>query len=288
MRFLHNLVYLLGLLLSPGIINAQSVTNNTNNKKKEIIMNTTQQNKEAVRQIFEEGLNKRNFELAKGLISDAFTGLQGKKGGAAFLDPVQPLIKSFPDIQWHVNDLVAEGDKVVLHWKWEGTQNAQWITLPATNKTITNEGMAIFTLQEGKVTSAQVLTDRLNFLQTLEVIPADVTVLYNKKAHNGQVNFIDKFFVPAAAINEFRERTQINRDFIKKLPGFIEDAAYEYTDNDGNLVFVTVALWQNKEALNNAKEAVQAEYKKQGFDAHAMLKRLNITVDRGIYNQLHN
>jgi predicted ester cyclase len=248
----------------------------------------TQQNKEVARQLFEQGLNKRNFDLVKGLISDAFTGFQGKKGGAAFLDPVLPLITSFPDIQWHVSDLVAEGDKVTLHWKWQGTQNAQWITLPATNKTITNEGMALLTLQEGKVIGAQVLTDRLGFLQALEVVPADVTVLYNKKAHTGQVNFIDKFFVPAAAIDEFRERMQINRDFIKKLPGFIEDAAYEYKDNDGNLICITVALWQNKDALNDAKEAVQAEYEKQGFDAPAMFKRLHITVDRGVYDQLHN
>ncbi|OQP45111.1 hypothetical protein A4D02_34340 [Niastella koreensis] len=112
--------------------------------------------------------------------------------------------------------------------------------------------------------------------------------MYNKKAHNGQVNFIDKFFVPAAAVNEFQERVHINRNFIKTLPGFIEDAAYEYHDSEGNLILVTVALWQNSEALNNAKEAVQAEYKKQGFDAQAMFKRLNITIDRGIYTQSQN
>ena len=91
----------------------------------------------------------------------------------------------------------------------------------------------------------------------------------------------------AAAINEFKERVTINRAFIKKLPGFIEDAAYEYTDKDGNLIFITVALWQNSEVLNKAKEAVQAEYKKEGFDAPAMFKRLGITADRGIYTQMH-
>ncbi len=64
--------------------------------------------------------------------------------------------------------------------------------------------------------------------------------------------------MPATAIKEFKERVTINREFIKKLPGFIEDAAYEYADKDGNLIFITVALWQNSEALNNAKEAVQA------------------------------
>jgi len=251
-------------------------------------MNTTQQNKEVVLQLFEQGLNKRNFDLVNELVSAEFTGLQGKKGGPAFVEPVLSLIKSFPDIQWNVVDLVGDGDKVALYWKWQGTQSAPWLTLEATNQSITNEGMGVMTLKEGKVISAQVVTDRLGFLQALEVLPTDVNVLYNKKAHNGQVNFIDKFFVPAAAINEFQERVHINRNFIKTLPGFIEDAAYEYTDKDGNLILVTIALWQNSEALNNAKDAVQAEYKKQGFDAPAMFKRLNITLDRGIYTQTQN
>jgi hypothetical protein len=61
----------------------------------------------------------------------------------------------------------------------------------------------------------------------------------------------------------FYERTSINRKFIKILPGFIEDAAYEYTDKDGNLICITVAVWENVQALNKAKEAVQAEYKKR-------------------------
>ena len=146
-------------------------------------MNTTQQNKEVVRQLFEQGLNKRNPDLVKELVADEFTGPQGKKGGAAFMEPVLPLIKSFPDIQWNVVDLVGEGDKVLLHWKWQGTQTAPFFTLEATNKTITNEGMGVMTLKEGKVINAQVLTDRLGFLQALEVLPTDIKVLYDKKAH---------------------------------------------------------------------------------------------------------
>lgn len=45
----------------------------------------------------------------------------------------------------------------------------------------------------------------------------------------------------------------INRDLIKNLPGFIEDAAYEYTDADGNLICVTIALWNTEQALNKGK-----------------------------------
>jgi hypothetical protein len=76
---------------------------------------------------------------------------------------------------------------------------------------------------------------------------------------------------------------KINRDFIKKLPGFIEDAAYTYQDENDNLICVTVARWRNMDFINKAKEAVQAEYRRENFDMPAMLKRLNISIDRGIY-----
>jgi predicted ester cyclase len=282
-------MYLLSMLIIPGFINAQTANNNLkNNKSKEAHMSTTQQNKEVVQRIFEQGINKRNLDLLKDLVADEFKGLQGKNGAEGFVAPLLPLIKAFPDIQWNIVELIAEDDKVVIRWKWNGTQTAPWLSLPPTGKAIANEGTGVLTLKSGKVISAQVLTDRLGFLQTLEVLPQDVNVLYNKKAHNGQVNFIDKFFVPAAAIQEFQQRVKMNRDMIRQLPGFIEEAAYEYKDGEGNLICITVALWQNQEALNNAKEAVQALYKKEGFDAPAMFKRLGITVDRGVYTQVNN
>ena len=96
---------------------------------------------------------------------------------------------------------------------------------------------------------------------------------------------IDKLIVPEKAKQEFIERLDINRNFIKQLPGFIKDAVYERSDGQGSLVYVTIAVWQNEEALKNAKEAVQVEYRKQNFDLQEMLKRLNITIDRGIYKK---
>lgn len=280
--------YLIGMLIISGSINAQTTGNNIkNNKNKEIIMNTAQQNKELARKIYEQCLNKRNFDLLNEIVSEEYTGVLGKKGAAGFREPMEALIRSFPDMQWILTNLIAEDDKVFASWKVQGTHSNPFNNIPATGKIISSEGTGVLTLKNGKVISTQVLTDRLGFMQALEVLPADVNVLFNRKAHNGQVNFIDKFFVPAAAIKEFRERVKINRNFIEKLPGFIEDAAYEYTDNDGNLIFITVAMWQSAEALGNAKEAVQAGYKKEGFDAPAMFKRLGITADRGIYTRVH-
>ena len=250
-----------------------------------MITNMAQQNKVLVKKIYDQCLNTRNFDLLKELVSEEYIGITGTKGAAGFQEPMQALLKGFPDMQWILTNIVAEDDKVFVSWRVEGTHKNTFNNIPPTGKKISSEGMGVITLKDGKVVSTKVLTDRVHFLQELDVLPVDINVLINKKAHKDQVNFIDKFFVPAAAINEFKERVHINRELIKKLPGFIEDAAYEYTDKDGNLIFITVALWQNSEVLNNAKEAVQAQYKKEGFDAPAMFKRLGITADRGIYTQ---
>ena len=275
------------LLLTTALCAAQGKTNYDQKTKTTNTMSSIQKNKEVIRKIYEEALNKRNIAQLHELISDEYIGLNGLKGIEGFQGPTMSLIKSFPDAQWHVEELLGEEDRVVVKWRVEGTHKESFQNIPANGNRMSVTGMGIYELKGGKVTAAQVQTDRFAFMQQLHVIPADVTVLQRKQSKD-RVSFIDKFLVPAAARQEFYERMTINRNFIKNLSGFIEDAAYEYTDTNGNLTCVTVALWESREALAKAKEAVQAEYTKQGFDAAEMLKRLNIVADRGIYIPVEN
>lgn len=94
---------------------------------------------------------------------------------------------------------------------------------------------------------------------------------------------IDKLIVPPKAVKEFITLLKFNRNFIKELPGFVEDQVYERSDEAGNLIVITIAVWESGDAIKKAKEAVQAEYQKQGFNLQDILKRLHITIDRGIY-----
>jgi hypothetical protein len=79
-----------------------------------------------------------------------------------------------------------------------------------------------------------------------------------------------------------------NRSFLKMLPGFIKDEAYAQTDDKGNLTVITIALWENMDSINKAKEAVQAEYKRIGFTLPEFLQRSNITLERGIFQEVEN
>ncbi len=98
--------------------------------------------------------------------------------------------------------------------------------------------------------------------------------------------FIDKFTIPKSAREEFVQRMNLNRNFIKNLPGFIQDTVYERSDENGNIIALTIAVWENEEAIKKAKEAVQKEYKRIGFNPEEMLTRLNILMDREIYKEM--
>ncbi len=100
--------------------------------------------------------------------------------------------------------------------------------------------------------------------------------------------FIDKFVIPQNGKQEFTERMNFNRDFIKNLPGFLGDAAYERTDENGDMIFITVANWESEEALNQAKLKVQAEYQRIGFNPAELLSRLNITMERAVFQPVAN
>ena len=100
--------------------------------------------------------------------------------------------------------------------------------------------------------------------------------------------FIDKFLIPAPAISEFLERMTINRRFLKTLPGFIKDEAYQYMDENKNLICITIAEWASMDAMDKAREAVQAEYRREGFNPAEMMQRLNISMDRGVYHLLRD
>jgi steroid delta-isomerase-like uncharacterized protein len=176
----------LAMMLIQATSLAQGTDNNKKSTNKEVKMTTTQRNKEVIQKLYEQALNKRNLELLKDLISENYTGIGGKKGPAAFEQPVAELIKAFPDIQWKIEELISEGDKVVIKWKVEGTHTEQFQYIPATGKTVSSGGMGIYELKDGKVVSTQVLTDRVGFLQQLEVLPLDLASLV-KKGHKDQV-----------------------------------------------------------------------------------------------------
>jgi len=132
------------------------------------------QNKETVRKFYEECLNKKNFVLMRELLSPDFTGANGEKGADAFEQNVKPLMTGLPDVQWKVEDIIQEGDKVAVRHSLKGTNTGIYRGLPPTGKVITNDGILIFQLKGDKIIAVWTQTDRLGFNQQIGIIPMNL------------------------------------------------------------------------------------------------------------------
>jgi len=78
---------------------------------------------------------------------------------------------AFPDVQATVEDLMADGDKVVARVSYRGTHQGAFRGIPPTGKQIAVMGINIFRIANGKLVEHWSLTDRLAVLQQMDVVP---------------------------------------------------------------------------------------------------------------------
>jgi len=78
---------------------------------------------------------------------------------------------AFPD--WHtvIDDMVAEGDKVVVRYTAASTHKGEFRGIPATGKSYTQNTIVIYRLTNGKIAEGWLLNDNLRMMQQLGVIP---------------------------------------------------------------------------------------------------------------------
>ena len=74
--------------------------------------------------------------------------------------------KAFPDMTYTVEDMVAEGDKVVIRHTWGGTQKGEWMGAAATGKKFTQIGMTIYRLTGGKIVETWTVNEPMKQLGT--------------------------------------------------------------------------------------------------------------------------
>ena len=80
-------------------------------------------------------------------------------------------LSAFPDLKATVEDMVAEGDKVVTRWVLNGTHEGSIRGIPATQKRVTVKGITIKRIASGKIVEEWPLIDMLGMMQQLGVAP---------------------------------------------------------------------------------------------------------------------
>lgn len=76
---------------------------------------------------------------------------------------------AFPDFNLTVDDMVAEGDKVVARITWRGTHKDEYMGIAPTDKQVTMEIISIYRVEGGKLAEQWAKSDTLNMMQQLGV-----------------------------------------------------------------------------------------------------------------------
>ncbi|WP_434341092.1 antibiotic biosynthesis monooxygenase family protein [Motilimonas cestriensis] len=97
---------------------------------------------------------------------------------------------------------------------------------------------------------------------------------------------VDKFIVPESSRDEFLSRILDTHKILRVQPGFIQDSVLEHTEGPGRYNIVTVAEWESQEAINSAKNVVQAEHAKSGFSPQQIMDRLSVQADIANYTRV--
>jgi steroid delta-isomerase-like uncharacterized protein len=139
---------------------------------------STEANKAIVVQLYEEVWNCGNLDLADKLIAlqavDHDPQLPpGPPGGPQGLKAAVTMRRrAFPDDHHTIEDLIAEGDKVVARLTRIDTHLGTFLDLPPTGKHISTTSIHIFRFADGQLVEHWASRDDLGLLQQLGAVPA--------------------------------------------------------------------------------------------------------------------
>jgi predicted ester cyclase len=137
------------------------------------------QNKAMIERLFEEVWNKGNLAVVDELVASSFVNHanpEAPQGIAGYKQSVTTSRSVWPD--WHetIEDMLTEGDKVIVRFTIRGTHKGEMSspmgTIAATGKQIAASGIVIYRLANGKIVERWGNVDTLGILQQVGAIPA--------------------------------------------------------------------------------------------------------------------
>ena len=138
---------------------------------------STEENKAVVRRYYEAC--NRGKEAGMAAIEELYapdfvyhgTGVFPDMDPAAMKQLTPAFFTAFPDSHFTVEDLIAEGDTVVVRFTMRATHQGEFMGIPPTGKVVTMTGIYIARIAGGKYVEDSGIEDQLGLLQQLGAIP---------------------------------------------------------------------------------------------------------------------
>ena len=128
-----------------------------------------------VRRLFEDGWSTGNFSVVDEVTSEDWVDHDPAAGGDADRERVKQRMQTyrsaFPDLRFHVEDVVASGDKVAIRWRSDGTFENELYGLHPTHERGTVTGMGIARIEGGKIVESWNQWDNTQLMRDIGALP---------------------------------------------------------------------------------------------------------------------
>ncbi len=134
-----------------------------------------ERNKRVARIVFEEVLSRGRVDENEAIYDPAFVahGPHHDAGRAEDRAASKGWREAVPDLRMDVLQMVAECDRVVVHWSGSGTNSGTGNGLPATGRTISGLwGMTIFRIVDGRIREEWTSFDQYEMLKQMGLLAA--------------------------------------------------------------------------------------------------------------------
>ncbi len=137
---------------------------------------SAEEHKALVRRFVDEFWSGGNLAAADELMAADAVVHEPVAGTPAELKAVARAIRAaFPD--WHstVEEMVAEGDRVVERWTGRGTHRGEFQGIPPTGQRVAVPGVVFYRIADGKIAEFRGQFDLMSLMQQLGAVPGSVT-----------------------------------------------------------------------------------------------------------------
>jgi steroid delta-isomerase-like uncharacterized protein len=136
-------------------------------------------NKASVRRLYDEFWNAEQLELADTLFHPDYVFDEGYGAGAPSVEAMKEIAlfwrQVLPDLHFTIEDMIAEGETLVVRWTARGTHQGDWEMelgiIPASGKATATPGTSSFYLRDGKIIRD---TNHIDFVSLLQQIGARI------------------------------------------------------------------------------------------------------------------
>lgn len=133
-----------------------------------------EKNKEVMAQ-FVQFINTGDTSIGEKIISPdvifyAPTSSEPLHGFKGYTDVLDMMRGAMPDVRWIVEEMIAEGDKIMVRFTMSGTQTCPFLGVPATGKSVKVTAMNIYELKDGKIIREHGLPDLFSMLMQLGIL----------------------------------------------------------------------------------------------------------------------